>query len=111
VADRVRFHLDEHVDPAIAHALRRHGVDVTTTLEAGLRTRGDEAHWEFARSSQRVIVTHDPDFLRLSRLNADHWGIAYCHRTARSIGEMIRSLILIHEVLTPEDLKGRVEYL
>lgn len=32
----IRFHLDEHVDPAIADGLRRHGIDVTTTLDAGL---------------------------------------------------------------------------
>jgi hypothetical protein len=37
MADRIRFHLDEHVDPAIAAALHRAGIDVTTTVEAGLR--------------------------------------------------------------------------
>ena len=35
MADRIRFHLDEHVDPAIATALRRAGVNVTTTIESG----------------------------------------------------------------------------
>jgi hypothetical protein len=42
MAGRIRFHLDERVDVAIARALRRHGVDVTTTVEAGLRTASDE---------------------------------------------------------------------
>ena len=32
----IRFHLDEHCDPAIAAGLRLHGVDVTTTPEAHL---------------------------------------------------------------------------
>jgi hypothetical protein len=32
----IRFHLDEHADPAIAEGLRRHGGDVTTTRDAGL---------------------------------------------------------------------------
>jgi hypothetical protein len=41
MADRIRFHLDEHVDPAIASALRRAGIDVTTTIGAGLRTKDD----------------------------------------------------------------------
>ncbi|HSK78328.1 MAG TPA: DUF5615 family PIN-like protein [Thermoanaerobaculia bacterium] len=111
MADRVRFHLDEHVDPAIALALRRHGVDVTTTIEAGLRTHDDAAHLEFARASRRVIVTHDADFLRLASGTADHWGIAYCHRTARSVGEVIRGLVLMYEVLTLEEMRGRVEFL
>lgn len=32
----IRFHLDEHCDPAIAAGLRRHGIDVTTTQEVGI---------------------------------------------------------------------------
>ena len=32
----IRFHLDEHVAHAIAEGLRRRGVDVTTTTDAGL---------------------------------------------------------------------------
>jgi predicted nuclease of predicted toxin-antitoxin system len=111
MAERIRFHLDEHVDPDIARALRRHGIDVTTTVEAGLRTESDEVQWTFIRRERRVIVTHDVDFLRFASRSNDHPGIAYSHKTARSIGEMIRSLILIYEVLTPEEMIGRVEYL
>lgn len=111
MAKHIRFHLDEHVDPDIARALRRHGIDVTTTVEAGLRAESDEAQLTFSRNEQRVIVTHDADFLRLASQSSDHPGIAYCHKTARSIGEIIRTLILIYEVLAPEEMTGRVEYL
>ncbi|MEO6064075.1 MAG: DUF5615 family PIN-like protein, partial [Thermoflexales bacterium] len=52
----IRFHLDEHIDPAIAAALRRVGVDVTTTNEAGLRTADDARQWEYAQREGRVIV-------------------------------------------------------
>jgi predicted nuclease of predicted toxin-antitoxin system len=109
--DRVRFHLDEHVDPDVARALRRYGIDVTTTVEAGLRTHSDLAQLEFAWHAQRVLVTHDADFLRLAGQVPQHAGIAYGTRAARSLGEMIRSLILIYEVLTPEEMINRVEYL
>jgi predicted nuclease of predicted toxin-antitoxin system len=64
VADRIKFHLDEHVDPDIAKALRRHGLDVTTTVEAGLRTLDDPDYLDFIRREGRVVVTHDADFLR-----------------------------------------------
>lgn len=111
MAERIRFHLDEHVDPDIARALRRYGIDVTTTIEAGLRTQRDEAQLAFIRQERRVVVTHDADFLRFASRSIDHPGIAYCHKTARSLGEMIRSLILIYEVLEPEDMTGRVEFL
>lgn len=111
MADRIKFHLDEHVDPDIARALRRHGIDVTTTVEADLRTADDPDHLDFIRREGRVVVTHDADFLRYASQSRDHPGIAYCHMGARSIGEIIRGLILIYEVLTPEEMAGHVEYL
>ena len=108
---KIRFHLDERVDPDIASALRRYGIDVTTTVEAGLRTLDDNAQLEYSRAERRVVVTHDTDFLRIADRSNDHQGIAYCHQTARSIGEIIRALILIYEVLTPEEMAGHVEFL
>lgn len=111
MSDRIRYHLDEPVDPDIGRALRKHGIDVTTTQEVGFRTRPDPDQLAFVRSEQRVIVTHDPDFLRIARRTADHPGIAFCHQTARSIGEIIRRLILIYEVLTADEIAGRVEFL
>ena len=109
--DRIKFHLDEHVDPDIAQSLRRHGIDVTTTVEAGLRTFDDPDHLDFIRRESRVVVTHDADFLRWASQDTDHPGITYCQMGTRSMGEIIRSLILIYEVLTPEEIAGCVEYL
>lgn len=40
----MRFHLDEHVAHAIAHGLRRRGIDVTTTVETGLLSAPDDDH-------------------------------------------------------------------
>jgi predicted nuclease of predicted toxin-antitoxin system len=111
LTDRIRFHFDEHVDPDIARALQQHGIDVSTTVEVGLRTGTDPAQLAFAQREGRVLVTHDADFLRLAAQGVDHPGIAYCHKSARSIGEIIRNLILIHEVLMPEEIAGRVQYL
>ena len=110
MADRIRFHLDEHMDPDIAAALRRHGIDVTTTIEVGLRSAKDDAQFAFAKSQQRVIVTDDADFLRQVAANTRHPGIVVCHRQFLSIREIIRGLILIYEVLTPEEMVGRVEF-
>ena len=47
--ERIRFHLDEQVDPDIARALRLHGIDVSTTVDADLRTRGDTAQLDYVR--------------------------------------------------------------
>lgn len=110
MADRIRFHLDEHVDPAIATALRRAGIDVTTTNEAGLRTQDDEAHLRFARAGGRVIVTRDQDFLGLANTASDHSGIVF-YTANQSIREIIEGLILIYEVMLPGEMAGHVEYL
>jgi predicted nuclease of predicted toxin-antitoxin system len=108
---KIQFHLDESIDPDVAKALRHHGLNVSTSREAGLLGQSDETQLGFARRQQRVIVTHDPDFLRYASSGIEHCGIAYCHKTALSIGEIIEALILIHEVLTPEEMTGHVEYL
>ncbi|WP_026098366.1 DUF5615 family PIN-like protein [Kamptonema formosum] len=107
----MRFHLDENVNSAVADGLRRRGVDVTATSEAGLIAASDEVQLEFALSQKRVIFTQDDDFLRLHQAGANHAGIAYCIKESRSTGEIIRGLILIWEVLEPEEMQGRLEYL
>jgi predicted nuclease of predicted toxin-antitoxin system len=111
VSDRICFHFDEHIDPDVAAALRRHGADVTTTVESGLRSADDHAHLEYAMEHNRVIVTDDPDFLHIAGSHSDHPGIVICHRRLRSTREIIRGLILVYEVLTPEEMRGRVEFL
>ncbi len=108
---RLRFHLDEHVNPDIALSLHRYGIDVTTTIDAKLRGQSDREQLAFAQREQRVLVTHDTDFLRLVTKDVDHFGIAYCHQTNRTIGEIVEHLILMYEVLTVQEMTGKVEYL
>ena len=107
----IRFHLDEHCDPAIAEGLRRHGIDVTTTPEADLRGAADEEHIAYALANGRVIFTQDRDFLRNNAVGMPHAGLAYCRQQSRSLGEIIDSLALIWELLEPGEMAGRVEYL
>ena len=107
----IRFHLDEHVDPAIAEGLRRHGVDVTTTHDAGLVRAPDEDHITFGIAQRRVIFTQDRDFLRIHAAGMPHAGIAFCHQQTRTIGQIIDSLRLIWEVLEPSEMESRVEFI
>jgi predicted nuclease of predicted toxin-antitoxin system len=72
----IRFHLDENVSHAIASGIRRRGIDVTTTQEAGLMGAIDEAHVAFALLAGRVIFTQDEDFLRIHAARIPHPGIA-----------------------------------
>ena len=107
--DKIKFHLDEQVKSVVARELRHREIDVTTTVEARLRTKTDEEQLEFIRQEKRVIFTQDDDFLRIAALTDNHPGIVYCRQGTRSIGQIVESLILIHEVYSPEDIKGRVE--
>jgi hypothetical protein len=107
----LRFHLDEHIDPAIAAGLRRRGIDVTTTADAGLSGAGDEQHLAFALAEGRVVVTKDQGFLRRHRTGVSHAGIAFSQHGLRSIGELLRALILLNDCLEPEDMRNHVEFL
>jgi hypothetical protein len=109
--ETIRFHLDENVSQAIAEGLRRRGIDVTTTPEVGLMAATDEAQVEFAQQQGRVIFTQDADFLRLHQAGVFHSGITYCVQGSRSVGEIIRGLVLIWELLEPEEMMGKVEFL
>jgi predicted nuclease of predicted toxin-antitoxin system len=107
----LKFHLDEHVDPAVAVALRQRGIDATTAQESGLQGADDGSHLDLAREDDRVVVTNDTDFLRLHRQGVPHAGIAYFSDQSRSIGELIRMLVLMHEIVDPADMRGRVEFI
>ena len=107
----MRFHLDEHVANAVAEGLRQRGVDVTTTVEAGLLQAPDDQHVAFALREDRVIFTQDRDFLRLHSDGVQHAGIVYCPQGKRTIGEIIRHLCLMHDCMDSDEMLGRVEYL
>jgi predicted nuclease of predicted toxin-antitoxin system len=107
----VRFHLDQHVSRKIAAALRKRGIDVTTTGDAGLQGAHDLAHLAFALAENRVIVTQDADFLRRDAEGVPHAGIAFCRQGTRTIGQMISHLALMHELYSDDDVRGRVEFL
>ncbi len=111
MGDKVRFHFDEHVPFLIAQALRRRGIDVTTTQELGLRGVDDHAQLSHAASGKRVMVTADADYLRLHASGVAHYGIAFWRQASCGRRELIRGLVLIHDVLDVDDMRQRLEYL
>ena len=110
MAQAVKFYTDEHVARAVARGLRHRGVDVLTVAEAGLLQAEDAAHLQFASQENRTIFTQDDDFLRLHAAGVEHAGIAYAPQ-GTSIGNIIRGLMLIYQVLDTEDMRGHVEFL
>jgi predicted nuclease of predicted toxin-antitoxin system len=111
MTEKIRLHLDENVSSAIAIALRKDNLDVTTTSEVGLIGATDSEQLAFIQRENRMIVTHDDDFLKIASQRDDHPGIAYCRKDARSIGQIVAQLVLIVEVLSPQEMAGQVEFL
>lgn len=111
MARTIRFHLDECCDPALADGLRRRGIDVTTTQDMGLMGVLDEQQAAYGLAENRVVVTHDADFLRIHAAGLPHAGIAYRDKDTLGMGEIIKRLVLVWEIYEPEEMASRVEYL
>ena len=67
---KVRFYTDEHVAKAVMQGLRQRGVDVLAVGDAHMLGATDEEHLAWARSESRVLITQDPDLLRLQQPSA-----------------------------------------
>jgi len=106
----IRFYTDEHIARAIVRGLRQSGVDVLTVPEAGMLGASDKDHLAKAREENRVVFTQDDDFLRLAAAGAEHTGIVYASQDT-SITQIVYGLMLIHQVLEPEEMIGHIEYL
>ncbi len=107
----IRFHLDENVDGAVARGLRDRGFDVTVAIDVGLLSASDLDHLSFAAAENRVVFTHDADFLRLHANRTSHAGIIYCRPLALKIGEIVHGLLLIASCLNSEEFRDHVEFL
>ena len=110
MAERIRFYLDEHVHPAVAAGLRRRDVDVITTREAGLLSADDKTQLVRAFGEARVVFTQDVDFLLLHADGVAHYGIAYAPQHM-PVGDIVRGLMLLYEVLSSDEMRNHVEFL
>jgi len=107
----VKFYLDEHIPKAVVEGLRRHGIDVLTVQDAGRVGDSDRKQLAFAAMKRRVLVTFDDDFLALDAAGAPHSGIVFSQAGRRSVGELIESLVLIANVIEPEEMGNHIEFI
>jgi hypothetical protein len=111
VAEPIRFYFDQHMQGAVAHGLRLHGMDVLTAQEAGRCGLPDPDQLAFATAEDRVMVTFDTDYLALHRSGVPHAGIAWCPQQKYGIGQLIHALLLLHSVLDRDAMRNHLEYL
>jgi hypothetical protein len=110
MSQKIKFFTDEHVASAVVQGLRQRGVDVLSIPEAKMLGESDSSILSKATAESFVIFTQDDDFLRLHASGIHHAGIAYATQYT-PIGEIIRGLMLIYEILEPEDMRNHVEFL
>jgi predicted nuclease of predicted toxin-antitoxin system len=107
----VKFYLDEHIPKGVVEGLRRRGVDVLTVQEAGRSGDSDQKQLAFAVREGRVLVTFDDDFLRLDAAGVPHRGIIFSQTGSRTVGELIDGLMLIANVIDPDEMKNHIDFI
>jgi hypothetical protein len=105
----IKIYTDEHIDHAIIVGLRRRGIDVLTTPEAGLMSAPDEVHLARAISEGRVLLTRDSDFITMNNSGVPHSGIIYA-KQGTPIGDIVHSVERIYQHETAESMQNVLRY-
>jgi hypothetical protein len=107
--------MDVHVRRAVTTALRLRSIDVMTAQEDGAAEFDDARLLQRATDLERVLVSQDEDLLRegarLVNRRQSFSGIIYSHQLRITIGRMVEDLELIARATTPDEWRGRIEFL
>jgi hypothetical protein len=107
---------EDSVIRALTAALRLHGIDVTTAVEAGNLGRTDEEHLYYSTEQHRVLFTfnrghfHDLHSRWLAE-GKSHAGIILAPQQRYSVGEYMRRLLHMQALRSSEEMRDQVEFL
>jgi hypothetical protein len=111
----LQLYIDVHVKAAITAGLRRRGIDVMTAQEDGSTRLEDTELLDRATGLQRLLFSQDDDLLAIARARQTRGvffaGLIYGHQLAATVGKYVLDLEVICQVLNPEDMANRIEYL
>jgi len=113
----LRLYLDmDSLDSRVAQALRRSGMDVLTSADAGNQLLPDDAQLAFATAQERIVFTANRgDFARLHRQRMEagrtHAGVIVRVNQALPVGDQIRGLTRIAEAFEQQPTTNIFEYL
>ena len=112
---RLKIYTDENVDIRIAEGLKRRGVNAFSAHGKSMTGSTDIEHFKYASAMKAVVFTHDHHFLKIAKAlvkdGKNHWGVIFVEMNKLSVGECIRRLTLCAEILSPEEMKNRIEFL
>lgn len=111
----IKIYTDESVPFAVVNGLRLLEVEVQSCQEVNNRSLSDKQQLDYAYKNDFVIFTHDDDFLRIDAeymiQEKNHCGIIYAHQKDYSIGECIRRLKFVVDILSSEEMRNHFEFL
>lgn len=111
----LRLYIDVHVKAAITAGVRRRGINVVTAQEDSSQRLEDAALLARATVLGRVLFSQDDDLLAIAKAHQSEErrfvGLIYGHQLAATIGKYVLDLDLVCQVLEPEDMVNRIEYL
>jgi len=100
---RLVLYANENVPLAVVEGLRRREVVITSE------------QFTYANRHRAVLVTHDDDFLRLAEAWAqagkNYAGLVFIPKHHLAIGECIRRLKLLADVMVSEEMINHIEFL
>src|SRR5579871_5487899 len=108
----LRLYIDQNVRIEITLGLRERGIDVLSVHEDGMASAPDPDVLDRATKLQRVLFTHDRDFLAESAIRqangTDFPGVVYAHPMAVTIGTCISDLELLALLSDPAEVRNRI---
>ncbi len=113
----LRLYLDmDSLDSGLVQSLRRSGIDVLTSPEAGNQRTPDEKQLAYATDGGRVVYTGNRgDFARLHKRwmesGRSHAGIIARGRQRTSVGDQLRGLTRIAGAFEERPTTNMFEYL
>jgi hypothetical protein len=111
----VRFYLDEDsAQHRLVAALRSHGIDLVTSLDAGMNARDDESQLMLAATQNRILISANARAFaalhgKWSAKGQRHSGILIIPQQRYSTGEVVRRLVRLAS--SRFDLVGGLYYL
>ncbi|HBI45706.1 MAG TPA: hypothetical protein DDY78_23060 [Planctomycetales bacterium] len=113
----IRLYLDEDFHPGIAAAIRQHGHDCLSAVEAGALGAPDEVQLAFAAAQGRCIVSFNvADFAELATEWANsgrpHAGIVVTQQVSlRRFGDLLQRLLNLLDTTTADEIANTFRYL
>jgi hypothetical protein len=111
----LRLYMDVHVKAAITVGLRRRGMNVVTAQEDGGAYLEDVALLDCATALQRVLFSQDDNLLVIARerqaTGVFFAGLIYGYQLAATVRKYVSELGVVCQVLDPEEMANRIDYL